>query len=813
MTGSFVHLHVHTEYSMLDGTARIADVVAAACSDRQPAVGITDHGNMYGALDFYNACRAQAIKPIIGTEVYMVAEGRNDRPLGRGPVDRDTGAVGGTVSFHLTLLAETTEGYKNLMKLSSAACLDGDSHTPGCDWQLLETFHAGIIATTGCLDGLVPKALISGEVELATRRAARLQDVFGPDSLFVELQDHGLPTQSQINPRLVEIAQRIGAPLLATNDCHYTRRQDRLAHDALLCLQTGSRMDDPNRLKFEGGEYYLKSAAEMRQLFRELPVACDNTLRIAERASVQIDLPGHPLLPRYGVPEGFVTQGEYLRHLTFAGAEQRYGTRISANVVERLEFELGVIEDMDCSSYFLVVWDLIQHARDSGIGVGPGRGATAGSCVAYCLRIVDVDPLRYGLLFERFLNPNRRQMPDIDLDLDVRYRSEMIRYTAERYGSDQVAQIITFSTIKPRAAVLDAVRVLGYPSSLGDRVANAMPRLAMGRVTPLSACFEVDPRFEDSYDASSGIREMYAADPAVAQVVDVARGLEGLPRHDGIHASAVVVTNEPLIEYLPIQRKPEPRTRTEDAPIVSQYAMHAVEELGLLKLDFLGLRNLGVIDMTLELIRRTRGTRPDIDAIPMADQQTLEMLRHGDSIGVFQLESAPMRRLMRSVAPTSFDDVAALIALYRPGPMVANMHNDYADRKNGRSPIPCLHPDVDEIIADTHGLVLYQEQVMLLAHRLAGYTLAEADDLLKTLVRKAHAPLEAARGRFVDGWIGAGGEAAFGRRAFDLLSDTAGNAFSRSHAVSYGLIAYRTAWLKTHYGVEYFTAIARSLPD
>ena len=445
-------------------------------------------------------------------------------------------------------------------------------------------------------------------------------------------------------------------------------------------------MDDPNRFKFDGDGYYIKTAQEMRQLFRHWEQACDNTLWIAERANVEIDF-GKPVLPTFPLPEGFASDSEYLRHLTYDGARQRYapeGGPLPDAVVERLDYELGVIDDMGFSSYFLVVWDLIRFARDRGIRVGPGRGSAAGCCVAYCLRIVDLDPIRYDLLFERFLNPGRKQMPDIDMDFDSRFRGEMIRYAAERYGWDHVAQIVTFSTIKARAAVRDAARVLGYPYAVGDRVAKAMPPLVMGRDTPLYACLDKHDRYDDGFKAAAELRAMYESDPDVKKVVDVARGLEGLRRQDGIHAAAVVITKDPLTTYLPIQRKPESGQPVEDAPIVTQYEMHGVEELGLLKMDFLGLRNLDVIEMTLDLIEQARGFRPDIDNVPLDDEKTYELLRRGDSIGVFQLEGGPMRALMRSLAPTSCEDAAALVALYLPGPMAANMHNDYADRKNGR---------------------------------------------------------------------------------------------------------------------------------
>ncbi|MBV8983055.1 MAG: DNA polymerase III subunit alpha, partial [Acidimicrobiia bacterium] len=673
---------------MLDGAARVKEVIKAAADDGQPAIGITDHGNMYGVLDFYKEARAQGIKPIIGSELYMAGESRFERPVRRGRVD-DTGGDGDSgqkLYYHLTTLAENETGYKNLIKLSSEAYLSGYFYKARVDWELLEQYHEGVIATTGCLGGVVLQSLLNGQDEQALKLAGRLQDIFGRDNLFVEIQDHGLDKQKATNPKLVEIAKRLNAPLLATNDSHYVHREDAVAHDALLCVQTGSPIDDPKRFKFDGEEHYLKSAAEMRQLFRELPEACNNTLWIAERANVEIEF-GKPELPNFDLPPGFSTEDEYLRHLTLEGARERYGAVLPPEVTSRIDYELGVIADMGFSAYFLVVWDLIKYARDKGIRVGPGRGSAAGCCVAYCLRIVDLDPIRYDLLFERFLNPGRKQMPDIDMDFDERYRGDMIRYAAEKYGWDHVAQIVTFSTIKARAAVRDSSRVLGFPPVVGDKIAKLMPPLVMGRDTPLHACLEKTPGFEEGYKTAHELRQLYETDPDAKKVIDVALGLENLRRQDSIHAAAVVITKEPLTEYLPIQRKPENGKDPSESPIVTQYEMHGVEELGLLKMDFLGLRNLTVIERALDLIEESRGERFDIDNVPLDDEKTLQMLRDGDSMGVFQLEGGPMRALMRSLAPTSFDDVAALVALYRPGPMKANMHNDYADRKNGRQKI------------------------------------------------------------------------------------------------------------------------------
>ena len=811
MPDSFTHLHLHTEFSMLDGAARVTDVVAAAAADGQPAIGITDHGNMYGVLDFYRAARDNGIKPIIGSELYQAYDHRTERPTRRGRIDDSGGdSEGGRKAYyHLTALAENATGYKNLIQLSSRAYLEGYYMKPKVDWELLSEHSEGIIATTGCLGGQVLQALMQDDMEGAVAKAARLQDIFGRDNLFVELQDHGIPEQHRTNPLLLEIARRIKAPVLATNDSHYTHQHDSVSHDALLCVQTGSLMSDPDRFKFHGDQHYLKSAAEMRWLFSEVPEACDNTLWIAERCNVEIEF-GKPQLPDFPLPEGFTDDAQYLEHLAFVGARERWGDDLPDTVVERIAYELRVIADMGFSSYFLIVWDLIRHARDSGIRVGPGRGSAAGCAVAYTLRITDLDPIKYDLLFERFLNPSRISMPDIDMDFDSRYRDEMIRYAAEKYGRDHVAQIVTFSTIKARAAVRDAARVLGYPYAVGDKVAKAMPPLVMGRDTPLHACLEKHPKFEDGFKMATDLRDMYANDDDARRVIDVARGLEGLRRQDGIHAAAVVITKDPLTDYLPIQRKPESGQDPELAPVVTQYEMHGVEDLGLLKMDFLGLRNLDVITDTLALLE-AQGIHLDIDAIPLDDELTLAMLRDGDSIGVFQLEGGPMRALMRSLAPTSFEDVAALVALYRPGPMAANMHNDYADRKNGRKPIEYQHPDLAELLDDTYGLMIYQESVMRVAQKFAGYSLAEADNLRKACGKKVRELIVAEREKFELGCETTGYGRGVGTALFDIIEPFADYAFNKSHSYGYGFIAYQTAYLKAHHPYEYLAALLTSV--
>ncbi|MSZ55743.1 MAG: DNA polymerase III subunit alpha [Actinobacteria bacterium] len=812
MSSSFTHLHVHTEFSMLDGAARLDELVSKAVQDGQPALGITDHGNMYGVIDFYKECKKQGIKPIIGTEAYMAFDHRTERIARRGKMDDNGGAdEGGRKQYyHLTLLAETNEGYRNLIKLSSLAFLEGYHYKPRIDWELLERHSKGLIATTGCLGGHVLQSLLNGDEKGAVAKAGRLQDIFGKDNLFVEIQDHGIADQLRTNPKLIEIANKIGAPLLATNDSHYVNQADHEAHDALLCVQTGALMRDQDRFRFEGNEHYLKSAEEMRYLWREQPTACDNSLWIAERSNVEIEL-GKYQLPVFPIPKEFASDEKYLEYLTWEGAKMRWGQDLPAEVVERVSYELGVIKQMGFNSYFLIVWDLIKHAKDEGIRVGPGRGSAAGCAVAYCLRITELDPLKYDLLFERFLNPSRVSMPDIDMDFDSRYRDHMIRYAAEKYGRDHVAQIITFATIKSRNAVRDAARVLGHEYAVGDRIAKLMPPLNQGRDTPLAACLEFNEKFADGYRDAQGLRDLIAIDEVAAKVVDVARGLEGLKRSDGIHAAAVVITPKELTEYLPIQRKPVGDLKADEAPIVTQYEMHGVEDLGLLKMDFLGLRNLDVITDAVEMIRRQRDPNFDIDTVPLDDKLTFELLGRGDTIGVFQLESPPMRALLKSMKPTTFEDVSAVLALYRPGPMSVNMHYDYADYKNNRKQPEYFHPEAKELLHDTYGLMVYQESMMRVAQKFAGYDLAQADNLRKACGKKDHKAMEKEEVVFVEGCEKTGYGRELGETLFGVIRKFADYAFNKSHTFGYGLISYQTAYLKAHFPVEYSASLLSSV--
>ena len=804
---SFAHLHLHTEYSLLDGAARIRDVVAAAAAQGQPAIAITDHGNLYGVVDFVKSARQHDIKPIIGIEAYITEGSRFDRPTS----DQNK-------RYHMILLAENETGYRNLLQLASKSFLEGYYYKPRMDFDLLATHSEGVIATSGCLGGLIPQLLGSDAVseegnrgtprdfDAAVAAAGRFQDIYGRDNFFIELQDHGLEAQHRIMGDLVEVANRISAPLLATNDAHYTRQDEHDAHDALLCIQTGSLRNEPGRLRFEGSEHYLKSGEQMRRLFPEdqFPGACDNTLWVAERSSVDLEF-GRILLPHFPVPAG-ETEVTYLRRLVERGTLERYGTDPGAEVADRVEHELKIIEEMGFPAYFLIVWDLIRHARENGIRVGPGRGSAAGSIVSYCLRITDINPIRYGLIFERFLNPGRKSMPDIDMDFDERYRSEMIRYAAEKYGHDRVAQIITFATIKGKQAIRDSARVLGHPYAVGDRVAKAMPPPILGKDATLDQVLTqpspgAPSEVKDWYANAQGLRDMYETDPGVREVVDVARGLEGLRRQDSIHAAAVVIAPEPLTNIVPVQRKGD------GAEIVTQFEMYGVEDLGLLKMDFLGLRNLSIMERCLELLEETRGERIDIDDVPLDDAKTFELLQSGNTIGVFQMEGSAMRALIRSLGPDTFDDVIALVALFRPGPMGANMHNLYADRKNGRAPVDELHPAVTDKLEDTYQIMVYQEQVMMVAQELAGYSMADADNLRRAMGKKIKSVMAAEEEKFVAGCLAQGHTEATGREMFGLIGHFAGYGFNRSHAAGYGLVAYQTAYLKAHYPAEYLASL------
>ena len=807
---TFAHLHLHTEYSMLDGAARVDEIMAAVAADHQPAVAMTDHGVLYGAVEFYEAATRAGIKPILGMEAYLTPGSRLDRPTG----DQN-------IRHHITLLAYNDVGYHNLIKISSKAFLEGYWYKPRTDRQLLADHAEGIIATSGCMSGEIASHLVSGLVteegrrrgvfnpDAAARTAAEYQDIFGRDNFFIEIMDHGLPEQQQLLPELVKVSKRVGVPLLATNDSHYTRPGAAEAHDVLLCVNTGSNLADDDRLRFGSQEFYVKSARAMRRLFPadRYPGACDNTLVVAERVETGMEM-GKLLLPDFPTPAG-QAHSSYLEHLVWEGARQRYGGRIPAEVSERIRYELGVIGEMGFQTYFLIVWDLIREARERGIRVGPGRGSAAGSMVSYCLEITHIDPLEYGLIFERFLNPGRAAMPDIDIDFDERYRSQIIEYVRERYGSDHVAQIVTFATIKGKQAIRDAARVYGYEYRVGDQLAKQMPPAILGKEASLSQCLsppssETDGIVRDWYANAAGLREAYNSDPDAQKVIDAALGLEGLRRQDSIHAAGVVISPAPMMELVPIQRKGR------EAEVVTQYEMGAVEKLGLLKMDFLGLRNLSTIERTLDMVEQATGHRPDIDRVPLDDPKTFQLLQAAETIGVFQLEGDQMRVLIQRLRPDRFDDVIALVALYRPGPMGANMHTLYADRKTGRAPVEPLHPMLKEVLDPTYQILVYQEQVMEVSRTMAGYSMEEADNLRKAMGKKIKAVMDAEEEKFVEGCTAQGHPPATGRELFGLISHFAGYGFNKSHSACYGLIAYQTAYLKANHPAEYMAALLTS---
>jgi DNA polymerase-3 subunit alpha len=784
---SFVHLHTHTEYSLLDGASRIGDLFARAAAMGMPALAMTDHGAMFGALNFYDAGNAAGVKPIVGVEAYVAPGSRFERAPGESEEKYR----------HLTILARDERGYRNLLRLVTDAHLEGFYHRPRVDKDLLAERAEGLVGLSGCLASEVSQLILAGQEKKAADAAGAYREIFGAGNFFVELQDHGLAEQRQILPGLLQVAQWADLPVVATNDLHYTVREDAKPHDVLLCIQQQKVQTDTNRLRFDSDAFYLKSPEEMRRLFADVPTACDNTLLVAEMCDLRLEY-GDLHLPRFEPPDGMALE-EYLRRLVYEGAAARYGS-VTPEIRERIDHELGVIVRMGFAGYFLIVWDLIRFARENGIRVGPGRGSAAGSVVSYCLRITDLDPLRYGLIFERFLNPERKQMPDIDMDFDERRRDEVIRYVAGRYGSDHVAQIITFQTIKGKQGIRDAARVLGFPASVGDRLCKMYPPAVLGREKPIEEALKESPELHDAYDR----------EPEAKEIIDTARALEGLRREDSVHAAGVVIGDAPLVNYLPLKLSKD--SRDDSRRIVTQFDMHGVEKLGLLKMDFLGLRNLSVIEDTLALLRR-RGIDLDIDHVPLDDEGVYDMLRRADTTGVFQMESPGMRQLIQLLVPDRFEDLMALSALYRPGLLSMNQHVEYAERKHGRKPVTYPHPDLEEDLRDTYGILVYQEQVMQVAVRLAGYTMGEADTLRKVMGKKIRELLPPHRGKFVKGAVARGHDPRQAEQIFELIVPFADYGFNASHACAYGYVAYQTAYLKYHHPVQYMSAILTSVKD
>ncbi|HEX6331111.1 MAG TPA: DNA polymerase III subunit alpha [Actinomycetota bacterium] len=790
----FVHLHNHTEFSLLDGASRIDALFARAAEEEMPALAITDHGAMFGALSFYEAGVKAGVKPILGVEAYVAPSSRFERAPGESEEKYR----------HLTILARDEAGYRNLLRLVTDAHLEGFYHRPRIDKELLAERAEGLIGLSGCLASEISQLLLTGQDDRAADVASTYSDLLGPGNFYIELQDHGLEEQRRILRRQVELARRTGLPVVATNDLHYTERADAKPHDVLLCIQQQKVQTDTNRLKFDSDQFYLKTAEEMRELFREIPEACDATLEIAERCDLKLvygdDVPPDQRfhVPRFEPPDG-MDRDAYLRRLVEEGAERRYGT-LTPEIRQRIDHEISVITSMGFSGYFLIVWDLIRFARESGIRVGPGRGSAAGSVVSYALRITDLDPLRYGLIFERFLNPGRIQMPDIDMDFDERRRDEVIRYVASTYGSDHVAQIITFQTIKGKQGIRDSARVLGFPASVGDRLCKMYPPAVLGREHPI----------EEALKLSAELRDAYEREPEAREIVDSARALEGLRREDSVHAAGVVIGDAPLVNYLPLKLSKD--SRDDSRRIVTQFDMHGVEKLGLLKMDFLGLRNLSVIEDTLSHLRR-RQVDVDIDHVPLDDPAVYEMLRGADTTGVFQMESPGMRQLIRALQPDRFQDLMALVALYRPGPLNAGMHTEYAERKHGRKPVTFPHEDLRDILEGTYGIMVYQEQVMQIAVRMAGYSMAEADMLRQAMGKKIRAKLMVHKETFIQGCVDNGYPAKLATEIFELMEPFADYGFNASHACAYGYVAYQTAYLKAHHPVEYMSAVLTSVKD
>jgi DNA polymerase III subunit alpha len=817
---SFVHLHVHTEYSMLDGAARLSGLFDEVTRLEMPAIAMTDHGYLYGAYEFHNKAVAAGVKPIIGLEAYVAPDSRHIKKKvswSRAEnASNDDDVSGGGAYTHMTLFAEDATGLHNLFRMASYASLEGFYRKPRIDRELLARHSKGIIGTTGCPGGEIPTRIRSGDMAGARHIAGELIDILGRDNLFVEVMDHDLEVEARYMPGLMEIASEFGLRRLATNDLHYTHKDDAHGHDVLLCVQTASTLADPKRFKFGGSGYYVKTADEMRALWGDkhgMVDACDNTLLVAERIGDYREVFGaRNLMPAFEVPDG-ETEETWLRKRVDDGLRFRF--RDSGGVVpeqhrRQADFELDVICQMGYPGYFLVVEDLIRHARENGIRVGPGRGSAAGCLIAWALRITELDPIQHKLIFERFLNPDRISMPDIDIDFDERRRGDMIRYATEKYGEERVAQIVTYSTIKAKAAIKDSARVLhGQPGySIADKISKAMPPAVMGKDIPLSGIF--DPAHK-RYAEATEVRALYEQDPQVKEIIDTARDLEGLKRQAGVHAAGVILSKDPLIDVLPIWR------READGAIITQWDMGACEDIGLLKMDFLGLRNLTVIDDALENIVSNGKPALDLESLELDDRKCYELLSQGETLGVFQLDGGPMRDLLRRMEPTTFEDISAVLALYRPGPMGANAHTSYADRKNNREPIVAIHPELEEPLADilgeTFGLIVYQEQVMAIAQKLAGYTLGKADLLRRAMGKKKKEILDKEYVPFRDGMKANGYSDAAIKTLWDILVPFSDYAFNRAHTAGYGLVSYWTGYLKANYPAEYMAALLTSVRD
>ncbi|GAA5037391.1 DNA polymerase III subunit alpha [Actinopolymorpha pittospori] len=810
MSDSFVHLHVHTEYSMLDGAAKLKDMFAEAQRLEMPAVAITDHGNLHGAYDFFTKAKSAGVTPIIGLEAYVAPESRfHKAPVRWGQQHQKGDDVSGGGAFtHMTIWARDAVGLHNLFKLQTRASMEGFFRKPRIDRELLSEFSTGLMATTGCPSGEVSTKIRLGMEKEALDAAADFGDIFGRENYFVELMDHGIDIDRRARAGLEKVAQELGLQYVVTNDSHYTYEHESAAHSALLCVQTASTLAAPT-FQFEGSGYYLKSAEEMRRLDDSdvWQAGCRTTLAIAERVDTTGMFEFRNLMPRFDVPEGH-TEESWFREEAWRGMDRRYPNGYDETYRAQVEYEIGIILQMGFPSYFLVTADFIMWAKKNGIAVGPGRGSAAGSLVAYALGITDVDPLEHGLLFERFLNPERVSMPDIDIDFDERRRGEVIRYVTEKYGEDKVAQIATFGTIKAKAAIKDSSRVLGYPYALGDKITKAMPPAVMGKDIPLTGIFDSShPRHNEAGE----VRALYEQDPDVKKVIDTAKGLEGLIRQTGVHAAGVIMSAEPLADHIPLMK------READGAVITQFDYPTCETLGLLKMDFLGLRNLTIMDDAVKNIEISRGEKIDLLSLPLDDRPTYELLARGDTLGIFQMDGAGMRSLLRLMKPDNFEDISAVSALYRPGPMGANSHTNYALRKTGQQEITPIHPELkdacEEILGPTYGLIVYQEQVQRLAQKLADYSLGQADLLRRAMGKKKKEVLDKEFVPFSEGMRKNGYSDAAIKTVWDILVPFSDYAFNKSHTAAYGLVSYWTAYLKANYPAEYMAALLTSVQD
>lgn len=813
---SFVHLHTHTEYSMLDGAARLGELFDETERLGMPALATTDHGYLFGAFDFWRKATDKGIKPIIGVEAYVTpGTARTDKERVRwgDESQRKDDVSGGGSYTHMTLLSYNNVGMRNLFRASSIASLDSVfGKWPRLDRELLNTYSEGLIATTGCPSGEVQTRLRLGQYREALEAAAEFRDIFGADNYFCELMDHGLDIERRVTGDLLRLAKDLNLPLVATNDLHYTHEHDAKAHEALLAIQSGSTLLEPtydnggSRFAFSGSGYYLKSPKEMRELFRDHPEACDNTLLIAERCEVSFNTDAN-YMPRFPCPPG-EDETSWLVKEVDKGLKYRYPGGIPDEVRKQADYELGVITSMGFPGYFLVVADFINWAKNNGIRVGPGRGSGAGSMVAYAMRITDLDPLRHGLIFERFLNPDRVSMPDFDVDFDDRRRSEVIDYVTRKYGDERVAMIVTYGTIKTKQALKDSSRVLGYPFSMGEQLTKALPPAVMAKDIPLA---DIQNPEAKRYSEAGDFRQLIATDPEAAKVFETALGIEGLKRQWGVHAAGVIMSSDPIIDVIPIMR------RFQDGQVITQFDYPTSEGLGLIKMDFLGLRNLTIISDALENIKMNRGIELDLENLELDDAESYELLARGDTLGVFQLDGGPMRSLLKLMKPDNFEDISAVLALYRPGPMGANAHTDYALRKNGIQEVIPIHPELEEplkeILGGTYGLIVYQEQVMAVAQKLAGYSLGQADILRRAMGKKKKSELDKQFAGFSQGMQDNGYSMEAVKTLWDILLPFSDYAFNKAHSAAYGVISYWTAYLKAHYAPEYMAALLTSVGD